>query len=141
MRPGIVMDTNVLIAGLRSKRGASHQLLRLVGTGVFDLNLSVPLVLEYEAVGKRQAPELGLNLGEIDAVVDYLCSVGEHREIFFLWRPMLRDSGDDFVLELAVECSADYLVTFNKRDFVEASQFGLKVVSPREFLEELGGEP
>ena len=135
------MDTNVLIAGLRSKRGASHQLLRLVGTGVFDLNLSVPLVFEYEAVGKRQAPELGLNPGEIDAVVDFLCRVGEHREIFFLWRPTLRDSGDDFVLELAVECAADYLVTFNKRDFSEASRFGLKVVSPREFLEELGGEP
>ena len=86
-----VLDTNVVVAGLRSNRGTSHLLLQLIGTGRFDLHVSVPLVLEYEEVLKRSAPELGLDPSDIDDVVDYICSVATHHEIDFLWRPFLRD--------------------------------------------------
>lgn len=131
----IVIDTNVVIAGLRSGRGASFKLLELLGRKAFSVNVSVPLVLEYEATAKEQARALGLTHAEIDEVVDYICSVSNHREIYYLWRPFLRDPKDDLVLELAVESEADYIVTHNLKDFAEVGRFGLEAITPREFLE------
>lgn len=130
----IVLDTSVLIAGLRSAQGASYQILRRLGTGDFGVNVSVPLVLEYEAVAKRQARELGLTFADIDDVIDYVCSVADHRTIFYLWRPFLPDPTDDLVLELAVEAGAEYIVTHNLRDFAGVDQFGITPVKPGEFL-------
>src|ERR1700730_18569163 len=99
----IVLDTNVLTAALRSQRGASFKLLSLVGVAPdFQINLSVPLVLEYEEVAKRQKEETGLTDPDIEDILDYLCSVANRHRIFFLWRPFLNDPGDDMVLELAV---------------------------------------
>jgi putative PIN family toxin of toxin-antitoxin system len=129
----VVLDTNVLIAGLRSANGASFAVLEGVGRK-FELNVSVPLVLEYESVTKRLARELGLTFEDIDDVLDHLCSVAHHRLIYYLWRPVLRDPNDDLVLELAVESNADYLVTHNIRDFAGSEQFGVRVISPRDFL-------
>lgn len=137
----IVLDTSVLIAGLRSPRGASFELLRRLGSGAFELNVSVPLVLEYEAVAKRQARELGLTAEDVDDVLDYLCSVAHHRQIFYLWRPVLRDPRDDLVLELAVEAGAECIVTHNIRDFAAAADFGIQPITPREFLRRLRGKP
>jgi len=68
---------------------------------------------------------------------DYLCSIGDHRKIYFLWRPMLRDPHDDFVLELAVEAQVDAIVTYNVRDFGLARTFGLDVLTPQQFLRRL----
>jgi putative PIN family toxin of toxin-antitoxin system len=135
----IVLDTNVLVAGLRSRRGASFRLLSLVGrSDAFQVCLSVPLVLEYEAVLKRQSRDLGLKHDDIDTVLDYLCSVGSHHEIFYLWRPVLRDPRDDFVLELAVTAGCDTILTFNTRDFEGAERFGVRTERPREFLQRIG---
>lgn len=78
---------------------------------------------------------LGLTHAEIDEVVDYICSVSNHREIYYLWRPFLRDPKDDLVLELAVESEADYIVTHNLKDFAEVGHFGLEAITPKEFLE------
>jgi putative PIN family toxin of toxin-antitoxin system len=136
-QPKVVLDTNVLVSGLRSRLGASFQILSLVGRGRFSLAVSVPLVFEYEEALKRQSRSLGLTHGDIDDVLDYLCSIAEHREIFFLWRPVLRDPGDDAVLELAVEAGSDAIVTHNLRDFVEARDFGLEVLSPGQFLKRI----
>src|SRR5438128_427106 len=102
----IVVDTNVLMAGLRSPAGASFQLLQGLGSEAFTLCISVPLVLEYEAVAKRQSRELGLSFADIDDVLDYVCSIAEPHAIFYLWRPFLTDPRDDLVLELAVEAQA-----------------------------------
>jgi putative PIN family toxin of toxin-antitoxin system len=137
----VVLDTNVLIAALRSRRGASFRLLSLVGTGRFDIALSVPLVLEYEGVANRLLPELGMNADDVGDILDYLCSVGIHRPVFFLWRPTLPDPKDDMVLELAVDAAAPVIVTFNKRDFVGADRFGVRVLTPREYLQEIGDIP
>jgi putative PIN family toxin of toxin-antitoxin system len=134
MIPPVVLDTNVLVAGLKSSRGASYALLQQIGTGTFELNISVPLILEYEAVLKRLARELGLTHAEVDDVVDYVCSVASHREIFYLWRPFLPDPKDDMVLELAVECGATHIVTHNLRDFVGIEQFGIMPIRPGDFL-------
>lgn len=129
----IILDTNVLISGLRSAKGASFVVLSSLGDPDIALNLSVPLVLEYEATCNRLAPELGLRHQDIDDVIDYLCSIAEHREIYYLWRPQLPDSRDDMVLELAVESEA-MVITHNVRDFAGAGKFGVTVRTPQEFL-------
>jgi putative PIN family toxin of toxin-antitoxin system len=138
MPPRIVLDTNVLIAALCSQQSASYKILSLIGMGKFDLTISVPLVLEYEDVAKRQSRPLRLSHKVIDDILDYVCQVGEWRHIFFLWRPFLKDPKDDMVLELAVEAGCDYIVTFNRKDFVGAEQFGLQVIAPRDFLQLIG---
>jgi len=84
---------------------------------------------------------LGLSYGDIDDVVDYLCAVGHHRRIHFLWRPVLRDAQDDMVLELAVEAASDCIVTHNIRDFEGAARFGVRVLSPSAFLNWIGVAP
>ncbi|MBE2236356.1 MAG: putative toxin-antitoxin system toxin component, PIN family [Caldilineaceae bacterium] len=139
MRPSqIVIDTSVLVAGLRSRNGYAFQLLSLVGTETFDIHLSVPLVLEYEAVLYRELPHLLVARSAVDAILDYHCAVAETHQIFFLWRPFLPDPLDDMVLELAVKANCDYIVTFNKRHFGLVHQFGLQAVTPREFLTKIG---
>jgi len=134
----VVLDTCVLIAGLRSRRGASFKLLRMVGRGRFTLCVSVPLVLEYEAAGKRHAKQFGLTHADIDDVVDYLCRIAEHREVHFLWRPCLKDPSDDMVLELVVEAGAGTIITHNIGDFTGAENFNVAVIRPGAFLRLLG---
>ncbi len=136
-----VLDTNVLIAALRSRQGASYRLVTLLGQGKFDINVSVPLVLEYEDVAKRVARHVGLTYGDIDDILDYICSVARQREVHFLWRPFLKDPQDDHVLELAVESECEYIVTYNIRDFARSEQFGVRVIAPREFLRAIGDLP
>ncbi len=78
MKPRIVLDTNILIAALRSRNGASFRVLQNVGRGRFEIILSVPLVLEYEDVAKRTARMVGLGDEDVDDILDYMCRVGEH---------------------------------------------------------------
>jgi putative PIN family toxin of toxin-antitoxin system len=136
-----VIDTNVLVAALLSNLGASHRLLRLVGDHQWQINLSVPLVLEYEQTLKRVCTGGALSGDDIDSVLHFLCANANLRPIFFLRRPLLPDPKDDFVLELAVESRADFVLTFNTRDFVDADRFGVRVISPREFLAIIGEAP
>ena len=134
----VVMDTNVLVSALRSNKGASFRLLSLVRDARFHLCLSVPIVIEYEAAAKRQITRGGLTTADVDAIIDYLCKFGEHFKIYFLWRPTLKDPNDDMVLELAVTSSAEVIVTFNGRDFRGAEAFGVRVITPQQFLREIG---
>ena len=135
----VVLDTNVLVAALRSSAGASFALLQQVGPyAPFQLALSVPLVLEYESVLRRRT---GLAPDDIEQVVDYLCSVGDPREIHFLWRPFLKDPSDEMVLEVAVEAGADVIVTHNVRDFKGVEKaFGVRILRPKQLLRELRGD-
>lgn len=137
MLPRVVLDTSVLVAGLRSRRGASFRLLSLLGSGRFEVVLSVPVVLEYEDVLTRPGM-VPLSADDVGAVLDYLCAVGSHHSVFYLWRPYLRDPGDDMVLELAVAAGCDAVVTHNMRDFVGIDQFGLRAVRPADFLRSIG---
>jgi len=127
-------------AGPRT-HGASYAILQQIGSGAFTFSLSVPLVLEYEAVAKEHARELGLTYEDVDDVLDYLCREGEARSIFYLWRPVLKDPRDDMVLELAVEADVDSIVTHNVRDFAEAARFGIRILRPGAFLRQLGIQP
>ena len=134
MHPRIVIDTSVLIAGLRNRLGPSQRLLRLVGEGDFETALSVPLFLEYQEVSKRLVEDLDYTDEEIDIVLDYLCQSMQHYTIDFLWRPFLKDGDDDMVLELAVASSSQHIVTYNVRDFQGCEQFGITAVTPEQFL-------
>jgi putative PIN family toxin of toxin-antitoxin system len=139
--PQIVIDTNVLVAALRSRRGASYRLLSLIDSGKFEVNVSVPLVLEYEDAAKRLVGEFALMVRDIDNIIDYVCAVAQHRRVFYLWRPFLRDPKDDMVLELAVSANCDTIVTFNVDDFEGVDEFGLRVMTPRDFLRKIGELP
>ena len=141
MSQRIVVDTNVLVSGLRSSLGASHRLLQLIGASDFEIALSVPLVLEYEDALKREDAALGLSNEDIDRLIDYWCSVAHLQEIHFLWRPVLRDPKDDHVLELAVAAGCGLIVTHNIRDFAESEAFGVEAVRPGEFLRRIGVTP
>jgi putative PIN family toxin of toxin-antitoxin system len=136
--PQVVIDTNVIIAALRSKRGASSKLLSLLGTGRFDIHDSVPLVLEYEDVIQRQRAHLGLSNQDVSDFINSLCALAQHHEIYFLWRPFLPDANDELILELAVSAQCDFIVTYNLADFKGIEEFGVKAITPREFLQILG---
>lgn len=128
----VVLDTNVLVSALRSRRGTSFALLSLVGSGKFEIALSVPLVLEYEDACARARS--GVPRTVLDPVLDYLCSVALHQPIFFLWRPFLPDPKDDMVAEVAFAASARFVVTHNVRDFRPLAQLGVQPISPASFL-------
>ncbi|MBO0700146.1 MAG: PIN domain-containing protein, partial [Zavarzinella sp.] len=135
---GIVIDTNVFVSALRSRRGASFRLLELVGTGRFEIELSVPLALEYESVGRRMLPDTPLTEADFEAILDYVCQSARHRHVYYTWRPFLTDPGDDMVLELAVAAGGATIVTFNRDDFQGAERFGVRVCTPQAFLNEIG---
>ncbi len=135
----IAIDTNILITGLRSRRGASFKLLSTIGQNKFNINISVPLLLEYEAVAKKLIGKIILTEEDIDDILNYICNVSKWREIFYLWRPFLKDQKDDMVLELAVTSQCDMIITYNKKDFKNVEKyFGIRLLTPKEFLLEIG---
>ncbi|HET6528298.1 MAG TPA: putative toxin-antitoxin system toxin component, PIN family [Balneolaceae bacterium] len=131
----IILDTNVVYSALRSKLGASYRLLSLLNSDKFEINLSVPLVIEYEDVLKRKQATLTFSHEKIEKFLDYLCVVGNWHEVFFLWRPVLKDPEDDMILELAIRARCKYIVTYNKQDFQGVNQFDIKLATAKEFLE------
>ena len=140
----IVVDTDVMVAALRSNTGASRQLLIFALTKRFELLLSVPLMLEYEAVLKR--PEhlrtASATLDDIDAILDVLGAAGVPVIPNFSWRPELTDPGDEMVLEAAVNGQADLIVTFNVAHLRHAARrFGIRAIRPPEALSILRFEP
>lgn len=135
-----MLDTDVLVAAVRSQAGASWQLVDRALQREFTLLLSVPLVLEYEAVLTREEHRKvhRLTMSAVDELINALVSIAESVQIRFLWRPLLSDPTDDMVLETAVNGQADLLVTFNQSDFAAAAKgFALKIVRPSEALHRL----
>ena len=133
-----VLDTDVLVAAIRSDQGASRELVELALEEAYPLLLSVPLILEYESVLTRaeHLEVAGLTAGDIGILLDALVSLSEPVKFSFRWRPILTDPEDDMVLETAVNGSAHALVTFNQRHFAKAAKaFALEVLTPGQALQ------
>ena len=124
-----------MVAALRSDRGASRRLLLTALEEGFELLASVPLMIEYEAVLTRaeHLEAIGLDIGEVNEILDAMARVCTPVPLQFLWRPRLKDPADEMVLETAVNGRADWLVTFNVRHLAEAARdFGMRVMQPSE---------
>jgi len=100
----------------------------------------VALLFEYEDVLKRNSRKLGLTFTDIDSFLDNICKLGSFKKIHYLWRPFLPDPKDDHLLELAVASQVNSITTFNVRDFIGIEKFGLKIISPKQLLEEIKWE-
>ena len=133
----IILDTNVLYAGLYSSRGASFKILQAIEEGKLKMVLSTTLLFEYEDILKRNQVDLGLSNQEIEKVLDYFCMKSEHQKIYFLWRPCLPDPKDDHLLELAIASRTKLIVTHNTKDFEGVEQFDIRSITPKTFLEEI----
>lgn len=136
----VVLDTTVLVAAIRSDRGASRALLVDALERRYESLASVPLMIEYEAVLTR--PEhleaSGLSAQDIGAILDAFAVVTDRVRLAYLWRPTLPDANDDMVLETAVNGRADFIVTFNRHDFEPAAAtFGVEVLGPADALKRL----
>lgn len=139
----VVLDTNILVAASRSRNGASFALMKALRVNHYIALVSVPLMLEYEAV--LQAPEQRAASGRTEqataAFLDALALLIEPVELYYLWRPQTRDPGDEMVLETALNGRADAIVTHNLADFrVAAERFRLPLLSPAKFLRHLEKE-
>ena len=130
----IIIDTNVVLAAQRSKRGASNELLQLLCDPRITLHVSNTLLLEYDEVLHREQATHSLADSQIDDLLDGFCRLGVKHYVSFLWRPSAHDPDDDFLVDLAVVARATHLVTHNLRDLAAARRFGINVVTPGEFL-------
>lgn len=130
----VVLDTNVLVAGLNSSSGASHAVLRLLLQKRFETIISTSIFFEYEDVLLRKNMIKSLTQHEIHAFLDWFASVSTRTKIYFLWRPSLRDPKDDMFLETAVAGGATYIVTHNLKDYTTAKNFPVRIISPADFL-------
>lgn len=137
-----VLDTDVLVAALRSSLGASRRLLLYGLEKRFRFLISVPLFLEYEAVLKRprQLVACGLSRDDVDLLLADVAAVASPVRLAYRWRPALTDAGDDMVLEAAVNGGADAIVTFNLRHFRIARRlFDCDILMPRDALGRIRG--
>jgi putative PIN family toxin of toxin-antitoxin system len=131
------MDTDAVVAAMRSPSGASAAIIRAARQRQATLLLSVPLAMEYESVCRRSEHRetSGLSVQQVEIFLDAIIAMGEPVRTHFLWRPQLRDPNDEMVLEAAVNGRADAVVTFNVRDYgTAAAQFGVEVLLPREAM-------
>ena len=132
-----VLDTNVIVAGMRSPRGASAALLISARRSELTLVANVALALEYEAICQMAEHRMaaGLSQEQVGIFLDAVLAMADPVESHFMWRPQLRDPGDELVLEAAVNGQAAAIVTFNQRDFGDTpATFGIEVLLPAEML-------
>jgi len=135
----IVIDTSVLVAGLRSRLGASNKVLELVALRRCAPLVSTAMFLEYESVLRRPEQRLvtGMRIADVDGFLAAFASAAEPVEIDFMWRPQLTDPADEMLLEAAVNGCAEYIVTHNVSDFLPAAvSFRMPVVTQGKFISE-----
>ena len=136
----LVLDTDVIVAGMRSPTGASAAILMAARRRRVVLLATVALFVEYEAICERQEHRAaaGLSRDEVRIFLDALANIVDEVEAHFLWRGRLRDANDDMVLDAAINGHADAIVTFNRRDYGGVpDEFGITVSAPRDALKRI----
>jgi predicted nucleic acid-binding protein len=133
----VILNTNVLVAALRSDMGASYTIVSQLPSERFQMALTVPLYLQYQNMLTRPEHMTGASTpDDIRNFLRYLCSIAHRQRVFFLWRPWLTDPTDDMVLEAAVASQSRYIITHNLRDFTGSGieeYFGIVPLRPQEF--------
>ena len=136
-----VLDTDVVIAAMRSRTGASAAIiLAALDTPYLKLLASVPLVLEYEAkcLMPKHQDAAGVDEQQTQRFLTSVIDLMEPVTMDYRWRPQLRDPGDEMVLETAINGQADLLITFNLRDYGDAPQkFGIQALRPADALKRI----
>ena len=132
----IVLDTSVLVAAWRSRVGASFEIIAALGSHLFEVAVSVPLVAEYESALLRHLTG-SQRAHHVQALIDQVCAVAVRQKVFFLWRPLLPDPNDDMVVEVAIASQARAIVTHNLRDFSPAARLGVQILAPGAFLKQV----
>ena len=138
----VTLDTSVLVAAARSRNGASHQLLSMLPNRDFEIVLTVALYTEWQAVLTR--PEHlppGVTADAALGFLRYLASVAHLQDVYFLWRPFLRDPDDDMVLECAVASASQFIITHNVKDFRRTLELNVQAIEPADFLRLLRNRP
>ena len=133
----IILDTNVLYAGLYSSSGASYQILSAIEEERIKIVTSTTFIFEYEDVLKRKQAHLRLTDQQVEVILDNLCALSEFQKIYFLWRPYLKDPKDDHVLEVAVASQTRIIVTHNIKDFIGIGKYGIQAIPPKDLLKEI----
>jgi predicted nucleic acid-binding protein len=138
----VAIDTSVLVAAAKSRRGASFALVRSIPNPEFEVALSVALYAEWQAVLTR--PENlppGQGSEQALAFLRYLAGQCHLQDIFYLWRPCLKDADDDMILELAVAARCSHILTHNLKDFRGAGNFGITAITPGDFYHLIQSTP
>jgi predicted nucleic acid-binding protein len=132
------LDTNVILAAMRSRTGASHRLLLTLGHSRWQNVITPALMYEYEDVARRPGIVPGLSSQDITNILDMIYQQSHRRLVWFSWRPLSPDPGDDAILEAAIVGSCDFVVSFNERHLRAAWDFGIEVIRPADLLKLIG---
>jgi putative PIN family toxin of toxin-antitoxin system len=133
----IVIDTNVIISGVKSRRGASFKIISQLNQNLFRFHISPALLFQYEASLKHSDFKSVWSDEEIDEFLDLICFFGIKHNVLLRYRPLLPDANDEFVAELAINAHADHIVTYNVSDFEPLHKFGITALTPQSFLQRL----
>src|SRR6266576_2413328 len=134
----VILDTNVIVAAMRSRTGASYRLLLTIGHPRWQSVVTPALMYEYEDVARRPDSVPGLSPQDITDILDLIYQQSHRQLVWFSWRPVSLDPGDDLVLDAAVAGGCDFVVSFNERHLKAAREFGIQVLRPAELLKLIG---
>src|SRR6266404_673871 len=133
-----ILDTNVILAAMRSQTGASYRLLLTIGHAQWQSVVTPALMYEYEDVARRPGNAPGLSSQDITDILDLLYRESHRQLVWFSWRPVSTDPGDDLVLNAAIAGGCDFVVSFNERQLWAAREFGIGGLKPAELLKLIG---
>jgi predicted nucleic acid-binding protein len=134
----VILDTNVILAAMRSQTGASRRLLLTIGHPRWQNVITPALMYEYEDVARRPGKAPGLSQQDITNILDLIYQQSHRQLVWFSWRPLSSDPGDDAILEAAIAGGCDYVVSFNERHLRAAKEFGIEVLKPADLLKLIG---